>query len=89
MEEKQIKKWSREWWNERKLIKFMNAHPDGCMNLLGGALTLAAAILGAKVAKKSYDDNVYVETSEGSIYKIPGKQMKTIKKGGPINTRIK
>ena len=78
------KKWTKAWWNERFIVKLWHNHPEGCMNFLGGALTLAAAIVSAKVNKKAYDEKIYVNV-DGDICQIPAKKMRTIKKLNTVN----
>ncbi len=78
------KKWSKAWWNKRAIVKLWNEHPEGCMNFLGGALTLVAAIVSGKLSKSAYEDKIYVNV-DGDICQVPAKKMRTIKKLNTVN----
>ena len=70
----------KDWWNERKVVKWFKEHPDASLTLLGGALSIIGAVAKIAAANKEYEDSVYLTASDDSVYKLPAKEMKTIKR---------
>jgi len=85
MDEKTVneteKKSFKDWWNERKVVQWFHEHPDASLTLLGGVLSIVGAVAKIAASNKEYEDAVYLTASDDSVYKLPAKEMKTIKKG--------
>lgn len=79
MEEKKQKKTFKEWWNERKFVRFCKEHPDGMLGILGGIITLLGGVVKILVSKHEYEDYIYVTDNEGNVNKVPSKIMRTAK----------
>lgn len=69
----------KDWWNERKLVIWFKDHPDVSLTLLGGVLSIVGAAVKIAADRKEYDDSVFITASDNSVYKLPAKQMKTVK----------
>ena len=69
----------KDWWNDRKSVKWLKDHPDVSLTLLGGALSIIGAAVKIIGDRKEYDDSVFITASDDSVYKLPAKQMKTVK----------
>ena len=69
----------KDWWNERKFVIWFKEHPDVSLTLLGGVLSIAGAAVKIAADRKEYDDAIFITASDDSVYKLPAKQMKTVK----------
>lgn len=69
----------KDWWNDRKSVKWLKDHPDVSLTLLGGVLSIIGAAVKIVGDRKEYDDSVFITASDDSVYKLPAKQMKTVK----------
>ena len=69
----------KDWLNDRKLVIWLKDHPDVSLTLLGGVLSIAGAAVKIAADRKEYDDSVFITASDDSVYKLPAKQMKTVK----------
>ena len=78
-----------KWWNERKIVQWFKAHPDAGLTLLGGVLSIAGAAVKIVASNKEYEDSVYFCTTDDEIYKLPAKQMKTVKQGRSVDEVVK
>ena len=79
MEEKQQKKTFKEWWNERKFVKFCKEHPDGILGIIGGLITVLASVIKIYLSKSEYEDYIFVTDNIGDVHKVPSKIMRTAK----------
>ena len=77
MEEK--KKSFKEWWNERKFVRFMKEHPDSIFGIVGALITLLGVVLRIQHDKNEYDSYVFTTDQNGNTMKIPAKEMKSVK----------
>ena len=61
-----------------KPVRWFKDHPDIGLTLLGGVLSIIGA--GVKIAanKSEYEDNIFMTATDGDIYKVPVKKMKTV-----------
>ena len=73
------KKTFKEWWNERKAVKYFKEHPDAGLYLLGGAFSLIGGACKIWAVKHEYDDKLFVGSTDGEVYSIPAKKMDTAK----------
>ena len=69
----------KDWWSERKAVIWLKDHPDVSLTLLGGVLSIVGAAVKIVGDRKEYDDSVFITASDDSVYKLPAKQMKTVK----------
>ena len=72
-----MKEWIKEKWTKTK--EFCVLHPDSVLTVIGGVLTIVGGALEIYGNKTEYKDNLFTEV-DGTVYKIPSKQMKTCNK---------
>ena len=75
-EKKGFKAWFVE--TKKKVMDFCAKHPDAILTISGGLLSLAGGALKLYANKSDYDDYLYTSV-DNSVYKLPAKQMKTVK----------
>ena len=63
--------------NSKPVVYFKN-HPDIGLTLLGGVLSIIGAGIKVAGSKSEYEDNIFVTSTDGNVYKVPVKKMKTV-----------
>lgn len=77
----EVTKRKKSFWEKltnSKPVVWFKEHPDIGLTLLGGVLSIVGA--GVKIAanKSEYEDNLFVTGTDGGVYKVPVKKMKTV-----------
>ena len=81
------KKSFKDWWNERKSVQWLKAHPDVSLTLLGGVLSIVGGCIKIAANKSEYEDNIFMTATDGDVYKVPVKKMKTVDSSKQARTK--
>lgn len=61
-----------------RFIQFCKENPDVIWTLVGGALSIIGGCVKLYANKSEYDNYLLTTDRDGTIYKLPAKQMKTV-----------
>ena len=76
-EKKSLKEWLADKTTKAK--EFCVKHPEGCLTVLGGFVSLIGGCIKLYASKTEYEDYLYT-TVDDQVYKLPAKEMKTCNK---------
>lgn len=73
------KKGFKAWLVDKKdkAKKFCSDHPDVVLTVIGGVASIVGGCIKLYANKTEYEDYLYTTDGDGTVYKLPAKEMKT------------